>query len=299
MHQRILEITNPCELHIQNYQLKIIQEDQIFFVPIHELSIIIAQVQNIRLSTNDLSILAENHVLFLTLNQKYLPSTMTLSFINNSRQSITMEKQLLLSKRKRNILWNQIISCKIYNQASVLRLLEKTGVQEIVSYSKQIHYGDRENVEALAAHKYFQYYYLGLNRRCESAVNSRLNYGYSIVRGCVAKSLAAHGFLLSKGIHHESSLNAFNLVDDMIEPFRAFVDLNSTRIQSNQIRLTREERKILMETLYMECKIDNKYTTVQNAIEIMVDSLKAFIFENGDLLLPEMVPLNIRRFAQE
>lgn len=49
----------------------------------------------------------------------------------------------------------------------------------------------------------------------------------------------------------------------------------------------------------MECKIDNKYTTVQNAIEIMVDSLKAFIFENGDLLLPEMVPLNIRRFAQE
>lgn len=85
MHQRILEITNPCELHIQNYQLKIIQEDQIFFVPIHELSIIIAQGQNIRLSTNDLSILAENHVLFLTLNQKYLPSTMTLSFINNSR----------------------------------------------------------------------------------------------------------------------------------------------------------------------------------------------------------------------
>lgn len=151
----------------------------------------------------------------------------------------------------------------------------------------------------MAAHKYFQYYYPGLNRRCENAVNSRLNYGYSIVRGCVAKSLAAHGFLLSKGIHHESSLNAFNLVDDMIEPFRAFVDLNSTRIQSNQIRLTREERKILMETLYMECKIDNKYTTVQNAIEIMVDSLKAFIFENGDLLLPEMVPLNIRRFAQE
>ena len=94
-------------------------------------------------------------------------------------------------------------------------------------------------------------------------------------------------------------MNAFNLVDDRIEPFRAFVDLNSTRIQSNQIRLTREERKILMETLYMECKIDNKYTTVQNAIEIMVDSLKAFIFENGDLLLPEMVPLNIRRFAQE
>ena len=101
-------------------------------------------------------------------------------------------------------------------------------------------------------------------------MNSRLNYGYSIVRGCVAKSLAAHGFLLSKGIHHESSLNALNHVDDMIEPFRAFVDLNSTRIQSNQIRLTREERKILMETLYMECKIDNKYTTVQNAIEIMV-----------------------------
>lgn len=62
---------------------------------------------------------------------------MTLSFINNSRQSITMEKQLLLSKRKRNILWNQIISCKIYNQASVLRLLEKTGVQEIVSYKNK------------------------------------------------------------------------------------------------------------------------------------------------------------------
>lgn len=212
-----------------------IQEDQIFFVPIHELSIIIAHGPNIRLSTNDISILAENHVILLTLNQKFLPSTMTLSFINNSRQSMTMEKQLLLSERKRNMIWDQIVSCKIYNQASVLEILGKKEADEIYTYSKHIHHGDAENVEAIAAHKYFQSYYPGLNRRCECPVNSCLNYGYSIVRGCVARSLAVHGFLLSKGIHHDSSLNGFNLVDEMIEPFRAFVDLNSTRIQSNQI----------------------------------------------------------------
>lgn len=115
-----------------------IQEDQIFFVPIHELSIIIAHGPNIRLSTNDISILAENHVILLTLNQKFLPSTMTLSFINNSRQSMTMEKQLLLSERKRNMIWDQIVSCKIYNQASVLEILGKKEADEIYIYIQNI-----------------------------------------------------------------------------------------------------------------------------------------------------------------
>lgn len=76
-------------------------------------------------------------------------------------------------------------------------------------------------MEALAAKMYFASYHEGLNRRVEDPVNSRLNYGYAVVRSAIARNLVAVGFHPTFGIHHDSQLNAFNLVDDLIEPYRA------------------------------------------------------------------------------
>ncbi len=299
MNDRILEITKPSELHIHDYQLQITQEEKTISIPISELSLIITQGSDIRLSTMDISILAENNILLLTIGKNYLPSSMTLTFNNNSRQSITMEKQLLLPKRTINNVWNQIIQSKIKNQATVLSLLGKEGSTEIYSYITKINRGDIDNIEAIAANKYFQYYYKGLNRRCDCPINSCLNYGYSIIRSSIARSLATHGFLLSKGIHHHSSLNPFNLADDMIEPFRAFVDYNALQVVSSSIALSKEQRKQLMETLFMECRINNSTTTVQNAIDIYISSFKRYIFEDSEILFPEVLPLKIRSTIEE
>jgi CRISP-associated protein Cas1 len=300
MKERILEITNPSELHIHDHQLEIQQENKEVTVSIDELSLIVTQGADIRLSTMDISILAENNVLLLTVGKNYLPSSMTLTYNANSRQSITMVKQLELSKRKINYLWNTIIQAKIKNQSKVLSLLGKEGSEEIYEYIHKINRGDKDNVEAIAANKYFQYYYPGLNRRKEFPINSCLNYGYSIIRSSLARTLAIHGFLLSKGLHHHSSLNAFNLVDDLIEPFRAFVDYNAIQVVSNNTNLTKEQRKRLLETVFMECRINGQITTLNIAMDMYVNSFKDYVYgRTEELIFPEVIPLKIRGKIEE
>lgn len=242
------------------------------------MSILVVQSANIRLSTMDISISAENNVLLLTIGKNYLPSSMTLSFQSNSRQSLTMIKQLSLPKRKINHLWNTIVQKKI----------------------QKVNRVDIDNIETIAANKYFQYYYPGLNRRSDFPINSCLNYGYSIVRSSLARSLAMHGFLLSKGLHHHNQLNAFNLVDDLIEPFRPFIDYNAIQVVSNNIILTKEQRKHLLETLFMECRIDNQITTLQNAIDIYVIHFKNYVYGEVDkMVFPEILPLKIKAKVEE
>ncbi len=300
MQERILEITHPSEIHIRDFQLIIQQENEEFHIPINELSILVVEGANIRLSTMDISILAVNNILLLTIGKNYLPSSMTLSFQSNSRQSLTMIKQLSLPKRKINYLWNTIIQKKIQNQANLLSLLGRNGADEIYKYIQKVNRGDIDNIETIAANKYFQYYYPGLNRRLDFPINSCLNYGYSIVRSSLARSLAMHGFLLSKGLHHHNQLNAFNLVDDLIEPFRPFVDYNAIQIVPNNIVLTKEQRKRLLETLFVECRIDNHVTTLQNAIDIYVISFKKYIYGEVDkMVFPEILPLKIRAKVEE
>ena len=85
-------------------------------------------------------------------------------------------------------------------------------------------YGDENNIEALAASEYFQFYHKGLNRRTDDPINSALNYGYAIIRSYIIKALITTGFHCALGIHHHNDYNSFNLADDLIEPWRAMVD---------------------------------------------------------------------------
>lgn len=292
---RAIELSEQTELHIHNGILDILHGEDHLLIPVSDISIIIASGANIRLSTNDLSVLAENDVLLMTVDRHYYPSSMTLSFVNNSRQSLTMKKQMSMTKRKRNNLWNQIISAKIRNQAKVLDYLQKQGFPEIYELASKVNRGDRDHIESQAAAKYFQYYYPGLNRRCEDPVNSCLNYGYAVIRSAVARSAAIHGFLLSDGIHHRNTFNPFNLVDDIMEPYRPMADLLAYNVVSSNVKLTKEQRKTLMSVLYMDCRIGDETTTVINAIDKTVSSIKAALFgEYEEILMPSLSPVRIK-----
>ncbi len=287
---RSLDISTPAELHIRNHQLIIEKEEDTLSVPVSDLDIIILHGTNIRLSAMDISVLAENEVLLMTIGKDYLPSSMTLSFRNSSRQSLTMRKQLELPKRRVNQLWNTIIKAKINNQADVLKILDLPGEAEIRRMSGKVNRGDLDNIEAQAAEAYFQYYYPRLNRRTETPLNSCLNYGYSVLRSAVARAAASHGFLLSSGIHHRSMLNAFNLADDLIEPFRPFADLQAYYSVTEDTLLTRKQKKELMGILYQDCRIAGNTTSVVNAADIMVSSVRKYITEDCDeLYMPEFI----------
>ena len=124
-------------------------------------------------------------------------------------------------------------------------------------------------------------------------MNSRLNYGYAVVRSAIARKLVATGFHPTFGIHHNSQLNPFNLADDLIEPYRTMVDLVAHQNINSNVQLSSAERRALAQVLHNACIIDGTKVNVLSAIDIMVESLKRIILDGSDekLKLPIVIPI--------
>ena len=293
---RTLEISQASEIHIKNGQLEVTSKEGTVLIPVDDLNQITVHGANIRLSTMDLSILVQNKVALMTLDQKYLPTAIVLPFEGHTRQSKLMHAQVHIDSEKKLELWMDIIRRKIRNQAGALSILGLPGYGEIDAYADRITKGTVDQMEALAARDYFGFYHGGLKRRTEDPVNSRLNYGYAVVRSSIARSLTCTGFHPTFGIHHDSQLNAFNLADDLIEPFRPMVDLIAHEDRENDttdIRLSRAERKAIAHILHNACLMDEMKMNVMTAIERMCESLKRIILEKSgeSLKLPDILPV--------
>ncbi len=290
---RTLEISHAAEIHIKEGQLEVTTKEGLIRVPIEDLNQIIVHGANIRLSTMDLSILSQNKVTLMTLDDRYLPTAIVLPFEGHARQSKVMHAQVNTLSEKYLELWIQIIKRKISNQSRALSIMGLEGAEKIAEYRFAI---NKENVdyrESLAAKEYFSYYHEGFNRRSEDPLNSRLNYGYAIVRSAIARKLVSTGFHPTFGLHHDSQLNAFNLADDLIEPYRAMVDLVAHNNISSNVQLTRSERRELAHVLYNAYIIDGMKVNVISAIDIMVESLKRIILDGSteEFKLPIIIPI--------
>lgn len=290
---RTLEINKPAEIHIKDGQLEIASEDGVARIPIEDLNMIMVHGAGIRLSTMDLSILAAGKVAFMTLDEKYLPAAIVLPFEGHVRQSKLMHAQVGTSDSVCSYLWRQLIKRKISNQARVLSIMGIDEIGKISEYARELSDSNIDYLEARAAKEYFELYHEGLNRRTEDPVNSRLNYGYAVVRSAIARSLVAAGFHPTFGIHHNSQLNPFNPADDLIEPYRAIVDLTVHKNIGSSLHLSKRERMEIAHVLHNACMIDGAKTNVMSAIDIMVESLKRIILNESDeeLKLPIVLPI--------
>ena len=204
MGYRTLEISSSCEIHIKEGQLEVTSDSGSILIPIEDLSQIMVHGANIRLSTMDLSILSRNKVSLMTLDEKYLPTAIVLPFEGHARQSKLMHAQVLKCSDIYLDLWVQIINRKVSNQARALSIMGMNGAENISKYLESITAENVDITEALAAKEYFSYYHEGLNRRIDDPINSRLNYGYAVIRSYIARSLVAAGFHPTFGIHHDN-----------------------------------------------------------------------------------------------
>lgn len=290
---RTLEISQAAELHIKEGQLEVSSSDGVALIPIEDLNQIMVHGANIRLSTMDLSILSQNKVAIMTLDEKFLPTAIVLPFEGHARQSKLMHAQVNTEKKKYLDIWIQVIKQKIINQSRALSIMGLKGAEEISKYADTVTEDNVDYNEALAAKEYFEFYHEGLNRRTEDPINSRLNYGYAVVRSLIARSLVSTGFHPTFGIHHDSQLNAFNLADDLIEPYRAIVDLVAHENIGSNVQLSKNERRELSHVLYNACIVDGIKVNVMSAIDMMVESLKRIILENSNeiLKLPLILPI--------
>lgn len=281
MAWRGIHISQPAELRLREKQLIISQSDNELSFAIEDLAWVIFDTQQINLTGSLLSALSENGVVLLVPDDKHLPAGILLPFHQHYAQAYIAQLQSNLSQPLKKRLWQNLVKAKIRNQACLLQKLAKDGADRLFAMAERVNSGDPENIEAQAARIYWSNLFENFGRGNESDPrNGLLNYGYAVMRAALARACTAYGLLPAYGVHHASKSNAFNLVDDLIEPFRPMVDLLAVeRIQASQAieALSVEDRRYMANILHQNTTINGNQMTILAATEAVATSLvKAF-----------------------
>jgi CRISP-associated protein Cas1 len=242
MIKRTLYFGNPAYLSTSNEQLVInLPEAEAdtpskASIPIEDVGVVI--LDNFRITITQASIehLLANNVALISCNSKHHPTGLMLNLDGNTLQQERWENQLSASEPLRKQLWQQTVQQKICNQAHLLHL-KGVAVKNMKHWESEVHSGDTMNHEARAAAYYWANIFpdeLCFRRgRDEAPPNNLLNYGYAILRAITARSLVASGMLPTVGIHHHNRYNSYCLADDIMEPYRPFVDMVVLSIVNN------------------------------------------------------------------
>jgi len=295
MIKRTLHFSNPAHLSTRNHQLVVELKDEnrtTKTIPIEDVGVVVLEHPQITFTSNLLSQLLENKVGLVTCDDKYMPNGMLLPFEANSEQSKRMRIQIEASAPLKKQLWQQTIKQKIQNQANVLTKL-KLNEKRLLSLKGKVLSGDTTNCEAQAASYYWSQIYGQhfVRSRDLETPNAQLNYGYAILRSVIARALTASGMLPTIGIFHKNKYNAFCLADDIMEPFRPFVDwivLHLPNIENNEEGLTREQKIELLKIPQIDVLINDLKRPLFHAVSITTASLfKCFEGEQRKISYPE------------
>lgn len=281
MGWRILQITKPCKLSVKNSQLcyETLEDSQSVKLPLEDISVIILEHQQILLNNALITRLAEYNIVVFNCGEQHLPEAVFFPFHNHSRYSEIAWIQIASSEPLKKRLWQEIVKAKIINQADCLKECGKENVHKLKEIAKQVQSGDAKNSEAFAASIYWKSLLNNFNRHDESDIrNAALNYGYAIIRGAMARAVVGAGLLPCFGIHHTNKLNQFNLVDDLIEPLRPFVDYAVFNMNfENVTTLTVTIKNQLVAILTHNVLFDNEEISLLKIMELEAQSIvKAF-----------------------
>lgn len=288
MSWRSIFITKPCKLYIEHNNLIVSNEDGDNLVTLDSIASIVIETTRATITTYAISKLAEAGVAVLYVDKKYNLNAITLPFHTHSTFSKIVHSQIDISKPLKKQLWQEIVKSKVKNQASVLEYFNREKSSKLLyEYAKSIKSNDEDNVEAKAARVYWSELFEGFSRLHKGADdirNASLNYCYAIIRSAVARSLTNAGLMPSFGVHHQNYFNAFNLADDIIEPYRAFVDLHVklTLLKYDDNVLTSSIKAEYVNILNLEyVSIDGGLSSLRTAIDTTVQSLQKCVLEKS------------------
>lgn len=298
MTWRSVVISRPAKLKREHYSLAIEQE-QTAFVPFEDIAVIVLNHREITLTHPVLSACGEYGISLFATSDTHHPSGVFLPFLSHSRATRWLRLQLDLPRPVAKQSWAMIVRKKIANQATCLALAGRDGADRLDSYARRVRSGDSGNLEGQAAAFYFtQLFGKGFHRNQARFVNAALDYGYAVLRGTIARGLVAHGLLPSLGLFHASEQNAFNLADDVIEPFRPLVDLFVSRqVMPDDDELCPEDKVALVSLLNVDMGMPRGKMSVLSAIEHAIESL-ARVYDGGSealLELPVLIGLEQHR----
>lgn len=294
MVYRNLMIASNAQLKIQNEQL-LITTDATHRIPIEDINSLLIENRQSTITIATLAKLAQDGVTVYVCDEKHTPCAIMMPFAQNSRQYGMVKLQESMSLPLQKQLWQQIVKSKINNQAKCLELNDfLQDAKHLQALAKTVTSGDSNNVEAVAAASYFKTLFgKGFSRGDDNDLrNAALNYGYAIIRGHIARLIASYGFLPMKGLHHCSELNAYNLADDFIEPFRPVVDLLVAQELQNIEQFNTQVKQKLYNLLNVDINITSQMHSVAYAAEKMIQSYTRCCQKSTkELILPKLVAL--------
>jgi len=274
---RTILVTKPCRLSMKNRQLLYEPKDEEpIRVPLEDITVIVIETNQASMTTALLSACAERNIALFSCDSYHIPNGLFMPFHQHSRLSQIAHIQVDMKLPLKKQIWQKIITQKIFNQSELLRYFNKEDFQVSVLVDK-VKSGDSENLEALAARRYWSLLFDDF-RRDQKALDPRniaLNYGYAIVRGAVARSLVAHGLLPTFGVFHNSELNAYNLADDIIEPLRPMVDMVVKKLELEDaldVHLGVEVKSALINILVMQMNIEGEKVLLLNICDILAQT---------------------------
>ena len=242
MVKRTLCFSNPAYLSLKNGQLVIkmpelenvksvpdsFKQEFVKTIPIEDIGVLVIDNQQVTFTQGIMEALLENNSAVITCDSRHLPTGLLLPLSSNTTQTERFRYQIDASQPLKKQLWQQTVQCKIRNQAAVLHQSTGTVVKNMLVWANDVKSGDSDNLEGRAAAYYWRNLFPQLPDFTRSAdgisPNNMLNYGYAILRAVIARSLVTSGMLPTLGIHHHNRYNAYCLADDIMEPYRPYVD---------------------------------------------------------------------------
>lgn len=309
MIKRTLCFSNPAYLSLKNAQLviklpevekadvaELIKAEAVRTIPIEDIGVVVLDNRQITLTQGLAEALLENNCAIITCDSAHLPVGLMLPLCGNTTQSERFRAQIDASLPLKKQLWQQTVQCKIRNQAAVLQNTRNAIVKNMLVWAGDVKSGDSDNLEGRAAAYYWRNLFpdiLGFTRDREGVPpNNLLNYGYAILRAVVARALVGSGLLPTLGIHHHNRYNAYCLADDIMEPYRPYVDTLVCRLVADghiTEELTVELKRELLQIPTLDVVINGKRSPLMVAVGQTTASLyRCFSGEQRKIVYPEM-----------
>lgn len=309
MIKRTLCFSNPAYLSLKDEQLVIklpqvekndglpdsFKANAVKTIPIEDIGVVVLDDKQITMTQGMMEALLNNNCAVITCDKSHLPIGLMLPLRGNTTQNERFRFQLDASLPLKKQLWQQTVQAKISNQAAVLKLCRGTETGNMLKWQNDVRSGDPDNLEGRAA----AYYWKNMFPEVEDftrdregvSPNNLLNYGYAILRAVIARALVASGMLPTLGIHHHNRYNAYCLADDIMEPYRPYVDelvVKFTDENGYPDELTPDIKRELLSIPVLDVRINGQRSPLMLAAGQTAASLyRCFSGESRKLIYPE------------
>ena len=292
MTNRTITITSACKVSTRNEQIVILlpsgEEET---VPAEDIACLMIESQEATISIPAINKLTDYNAAVVICDGKHSPNSMLLTLHANSVQTERFARQLKMDDITKDELWKQIVQAKISNQADTLYLLSKNG-DNIAKLTNNVLSGDTSNVEGHASRLYWRELFGKDFRRDRfgDGPNPVLNYGYTILRSATTRALMCAGLYPCFGLHHRNRYDDFCLADDIMEPYRVFVDLEVFKMWCEGKRYTdKEVKQRLQSILYCETVMGKSHKQMISALTDTCSSLvNAIEDKSSKILFPQI-----------